>query len=287
VGLAAESRKGTVSNPPDTIILEPTHGWRALQLAELWRYREVIYFLAWRDIKVRYKQTVLGAAWAVLQPLLAVLVFAIFLGRLAGVPSEGVPYPIFCLAGLLPWTYFANSLTRSSGSLVENANLISKVYFPRLAVPISGVISGLIDLFIGLVVLGILLLIFGVTPRLTLLLLPVFIALTSSTALAVGIWLAALHVQYRDVRHVTPFLVQIWMFATPVVYPASLIPERYQALYGLNPMAGVVEGFRWAILGQSAAPTALLVVSVGTVFALLASGLFFFRRMERVFGDVV
>lgn len=287
MGLAAESRKGTVSNPPDTIILEPTHGWRALQLAELWRYREVIYFLAWRDIKVRYKQTVLGAAWAVLQPLLAVLVFAIFLGRLAGVPSEGVPYPIFCLAGLLPWTYFANSLTRSSGSLVENANLISKVYFPRLAVPISGVISGLIDLFIGLVVLGILLLIFGVTPRLTLLLLPVFIALTSSTALAVGIWLAALHVQYRDVRHVTPFLVQIWMFATPVVYPASLIPERYQALYGLNPMAGVVEGFRWAILGQSAAPTALLVVSVGTVFALLASGLFFFRRMERVFGDVV
>ena len=267
-------------------VLQPSSGWRALDLRELWRYRELMYFLAWRDVKVRYKQTALGAAWAVLQPVLAMLIFSVFFGRLAHIPSDGLPYPLFAFAGVLPWTYFANAATLSGGSLVANTNLVSKVYFPRLIVPIAAVLAGLIDLAIGFGILLVLLAAFRVAPGPQLLLVPLFVLLAIATALGVGIWLSALDVQYRDVRYAIPFLIQVWLFATPVVYPASLVPENYRALLGLNPMAGVVEGFRWALLG-TAPPGSLLLVSVAVVAALLLSAVFYFRRMERTFADVI
>jgi len=276
-----------VNDPTSTIVIRPSTGWAPLHLRELWEYRELLYFLTWRDIKVRYKQTALGATWAVLQPLLTMVVFSVFFGRLAKVPSDGLPYPIFAYCGLVPWTYFATALSQSANSLVDHGRLITKVYFPRLLVPAASVIAGLVDLGIALVVLVGMLLFYGVAPGPAVVTLPLFILLAAATALAVGLWLSALNVQYRDVRYTLQFLIQFWLFATPVAYPSSLVPQRWRILYGLNPMTGVVEGFRWALLGKGEAPGALLAVSVLTVAAALIGGLFYFRRMERAFADTV
>lgn len=268
-------------------VIQASRGWRALDLRELWRFRELTYFLAWRDVKVRYKQTALGAAWAVLQPLLAMLIFSIFFGRLAKLPSDGIPYPLFAFVGVLPWTFFANAATTSGQSLVSNTNLVSKVYFPRLVVPMAAVFAALVDLAIGFVLLLGLLMFFRAPAGPQLGMLPLFVVLAVATALGVGIWLSALDVQYRDVRYAIPFLIQIWLFATPVVYPSSLVPEPYRAILGLNPMAGVVEGFRWALLGNPHPPFGLLLVSALVVLLLLSSGILYFRRMERIFADVI
>jgi len=269
-----------------TTVIRPSQGWVALNLRDLWRYRELLYFLTWRDIKVRYKQTVLGAAWAVLQPFFTMVVFSIFFGTLARVPSDGLPYPIFAYSALLPWSYFAGSLDRAGNSLVGSANLITKVYFPRLAIPISAVLAGLVDFGIAFVVLLGMMFYYRIYPTVAILTLPLFLLLAFATALAVGLWLSALNVQYRDVRYTIPFLTQFWLFATPIAYPSSLVPEQWRALYGLNPMAGVVEGFRWALLGK-APPGPLLAVSVTVVILLLIGGLYYFRRMEKTFADVV
>jgi lipopolysaccharide transport system permease protein len=267
-------------------MIRPSRGWMRLNLRELWEYRELLYFLVWRDIKVRYKQTALGAAWAVLQPVLTMLVFSVFFGRLAKVPSDGVPYPIFAYCALLPWQLFAYALTESANSLVGSQNLIKKVYFPRLVVPISSVLAGLVDFGISFVVLLVLMLYYRIVPTWAVALLPLFIVLALATALSVGLWLSALNVEFRDVRYTIPFLTQFWMFATPVAYPSSLVPARWRPLLGLNPMAGVVDGFRWALLGQTGAPGPLLWVSIGAVAALLFGGLMYFRRMESTFADV-
>ncbi len=268
------------------VTIRPAHGWQALDMLELWRSRELIYFLAWRDVKVRYKQTAFGVAWAVLQPVVQMLVFSFIFGGLARLPSDGVPYPLFAFTGLIPWNFFANATNKASSSLVGNYSLISKVYFPRLAIPLSGVLAGLVDLAIGTVLIVVLLLITGTYPSPALLLLPLLALLATLTALSMGVWLSALDVHYRDVRYVVPFLVQVWMFLTPVVYPVSSVPERWRLLYALNPMTGVVEGFRWMLLGQGDAPGAMLAVSTAIVLVVLVSGLFYFRRMEQVFADV-
>lgn len=274
------------THQPVTVI-EPSGGWRALDLRELWRYRELVYFLAWRDVKVRYKQTLLGATWALIQPLAATGIFTIFFGVLAKMPSDGVPYPLFAYIGLLPWTYFSTTVGKIGGSLVANTNLISKVYFPRLVIPLAGVVSGLIDLGIGFCLLMAFLVFFGVAPSAAMLTVPLFVAFAVVTALSIGIWLSALDVQYRDIRYVIPFLVQTWLFATPIVYPASLLPEKFRPLYGLNPMVGVVEGFRWAVLGSGEFPGLLLAPSVALVLVLLVTGLAYFRHVERTFADVI
>jgi lipopolysaccharide transport system permease protein len=253
---------------------------------ELWANRELLYFLVWRDAKVRYKQTVLGAGWAVLQPLLTMGVFSIFFGRLAGVPSDGRPYPLFAFAALVPWTYFATALSGGANSLVGSQHLISKVYFPRLIIPIGAVITPLIDFAIAFAVLIPMLVWYGMTPSPAILAIPAFAALAVATALAATFWFSALNVKYRDVRYVLPFAMQFWMFATPVAYPASLVPESWRPLYGLNPMATVVEGFRWATLGTPA-PGAMTVVSVIAVLVALAGGVRYFRRMEGSFADIL
>jgi lipopolysaccharide transport system permease protein len=257
-----------------------------LNLGELWEYQELLYFLVWRDIKVRYKQTVLGTAWAILQPLLTMLVFSLFFGRFAKVPSDGITYPIFAYCALLPWQLFAFAMMESSNSLVGSQNLITKVYFPRLLIPLSSVLAGLVDFAISFVVLLAMMLSYGIVPSSRIVTVPLFLVFTIMTALAVGLWLSALNVKYRDVRYTIPFLTQFWMLATPVAYPSSLVPEKWRPLYGLNPMAGVVEGFRWALLGKSRGPGALLWVSVAMVILLLGGGLFYFRRMESTFADI-
>jgi homopolymeric O-antigen transport system permease protein len=274
-------------------IIEPSHGWVAVRLDELWEHRELLYFFVWRDVKVRYKQTVLGAAWAVLQPLLTMLIFTIFFGGLAGIGSEGAPYPIFSYAGLLPWTFFAQGLGGASNSLVGSASLLKKVYFPRLIVPVSAVLGGLVDFAVAFVVLGGMMAWYGVLPGIEILLLPLFLMLAFGAALGTGLWLSALNVEYRDVRYVMPFFIQLLLFVTPVIYPAGKVVDKLEAmglpgwLYGLNPMVGVIHGFRWALLGSALSPGPLLAAgSVVTVF-LLVGGLFYFRRMERTFADVV
>ncbi|HWN11853.1 MAG TPA: ABC transporter permease [Pyrinomonadaceae bacterium] len=269
-----------------TFSIDPPSGWTSLGLRELWDYRELLYFLTWRDVKVRYKQTALGAAWAIIQPLLMMLVFSLFFGRLGGIKSDGIPYPIFTFCALLPWQLFAHALTESSNSLVANERLITKVYFPRLVVPMAAVLGGLVDFAVAFVVLLLLMAYYGIVPTSAVFALPAFILLAIMTALAVGLWLSALNVKYRDVRYTINFLIQFWMFATPVAYPSSLVPEKWRAFYGLNPMAGVVEGFRWAMLG-SKAPGAMLWVSIGVVILMLVGGLYYFRRMEQEFADVV
>ena len=269
------------------VAIRPARGWSNLELGEVWQYRELLLFLIWRDIKVRYKQTALGAAWAILQPVFSMVVFSLFFGRLAKVPSDGIPYPVFAYCALLPWQLFAYALTESSNSVVANERLITKVYFPRLVIPVAGVLAGLVDFAIAFSVLIILLLSYGIHPTWTVATLPLFVLLAILTALAVGLWLSALNVQYRDVRYTVGFLTQLWLFLSPVAYPSSLVPERWRPLYGLNPMAGVVEGFRWALLGKTPAPGAMLAVSVLVVILLLAGGLFYFRRMENSFADVI
>jgi lipopolysaccharide transport system permease protein len=266
--------------------IRPSKGFLSLKLRDVWEYRELLYFLVWRDIKVRYKQTVLGAAWAVIQPFMTMVVFSVFFGRLAKVPSDGVPYPVFAFAALLPWQLFAFALTESSNSLVGSQNLITKVYFPRLVIPLASVLAGLVDFAISFLVLLSLMLYYGIRPTAAVAWLPLFVLLALATALSVGLWLSALNVKYRDVRYTIPFLTQFWLFVTPVAYPSSMIPERWRALYGLNPMAGVVEGFRWALLGKSGGPGMLLWVSVAAVLTLLTGGLFYFRRMESTFADI-
>ena len=269
-----------------TFSIDPPSGWTSIGLRELWAYRELLYFLTWRDIKVRYKQTALGAAWAIIQPLFMMLVFSLFFGRLAQMPSDNIPYPIFTFCALLPWQLFAHALTESSNSLVANERLITKVYFPRLVVPMAAVLGGLVDFGVAFVLLLGMMAYYGIIPTSAAVALPAFILLAVMTALAVGLWLSALNVKYRDVRYTINFLIQFWMFATPIVYPSSLVPERWRALYGLNPMAGVVEGFRWALLGTKP-PGAMLWVSIGVVILLLVGGLYYFRRMEQEFADVV
>jgi lipopolysaccharide transport system permease protein len=269
------------------LLIRPSRGWAALDLADLWQYRELIYFLTWRDIKVRYKQTVLGGAWAILQPFLTMVVFSVFFGRLAGIPSDGLPYPIFAYCALLPWQLFAHALTESSNSLVANERLITKVYFPRLVVPISAVLAGLLDFLVAFVVLIGMMMYYHIRPTAAVWTVPLFLLLAVGAALGVGLWLSALNVQYRDVRYTIPFLTQFWLFLTPVAYPSTLVPVSWRALYGLNPMAGVVEGFRWALLGKTEGPGALLAVSVTIVVLVLVGGLYYFQRMEQTFADVV
>ncbi len=269
-----------------SIIIRPSKGWVSLNLRNLWEYRDLIFFLAWRDISVRYKQTVLGAAWAIIQPLFSMVIFSIFFGGLAQIASDGVPYPVFSYAALLPWTFFANALSESSNSLVGNANLLSKVYFPRLAIPIASILGGVVDFAIAFIVLLVLMLIFGIVPTIAVVFLPLFLLLALVTALGVGLWLSALNVEYRDIRYAVPFLVQVLLFASPVVYSSTLLEEPWRTLYGINPMVGVIEGFRWALLGTTP-PGPMLFVSVITAFALLISGAMYFRRMEKTFADVV
>ena len=269
------------------IRIEPTSGWVSLRLAELWEYRELLYFLTWRDIKVRYKQTALGASWAVLQPLMTMVVFSLFFGKLAKIPSDGIPYPVFSFAALIPWTFFANGLTQSSNSLVTSSNLVKKVYFPRLAIPIGSVLSGLVDFVIAFFVLILLMLIYGIFPTWNVLWLPLFVILTLITSLGVSLWLTTLNVKYRDVRYTVPFIVQFWLFATPIAYPSSLLSEPWRTLYGINPMVGVVESFRWALLGTQTAPGPMFAVSVVASLLILTGGAFYFRRMEKTFADLV
>jgi len=268
-------------------VIRPSRGWISLNLRDLWEYRELLYFLTWRDIKVRYKQTVLGAAWAIIQPFFTMVVFSLFFGRLAKMPSDDIPYPIFSYAALVPWTFFANGLSQSSTSLVASANLIKKVYFPRLVVPISAVVSGGVDFALAFAVLLGMMLFYGIVPTAAVVWLPLLLLLALVTSLGVGLWLTAMNVQFRDVRYAVPFLVQAWMFATPIAYPSSLLDEPWHTLYGINPMAGVVEGFRWALLGTKTAPGLIILVSALVAVGLLISGAFYFRRMEKTFADVV
>jgi len=276
----------TTVTKENRIHIAPTRGWVSLHLRDLWVYRELLYFLTWRDIKVRYKQTVLGAAWAIIQPFFTMVIFSIFFGRLAGLKSDGLPYPIWSFAALLPWTFVSVTLAQASSSLVMNANLIKRVYFPRLVVPISSVLSGLVDLGIAFVVLVIMMPFFNIRPSWGLLLLPAFVLLAIITALAAGVWLSALNVQYRDIRYAVPFLTQFWFYASPVVYSTKMLDEPWRTLYGINPMVGVIEGFRWALLGTTP-PGPLIAISILVSLILLVSGIYYFRRMEKNFADVV
>jgi lipopolysaccharide transport system permease protein len=269
------------------IRLAPSKGWVSLQLKELFAYRELLYFLIWRDIKVRYKQTALGAAWAIIQPFFTMLVFSLFFGKLAKIQSDGLPYPVFAYAALVPWTFFAQGLSQASDSLVGSANLIRKVYFPRLAIPVGTVASGVVDFSLAFLVLLLLMLYYGVTPTWNILWLPLLLILALVTALGVGLWLSALNVKFRDVKYVVPFITQFWMFATPIAYPSSLLPEKWRLVYALNPMVGVVEGFRWALLDTDTAPGPMLLVSATVALLVLVGGAFVFRRMEKSFADVV
>lgn len=267
--------------------IQPSRGWVSLRLGDLWTYHELLYFLAWRDIKVRYKQTALGAAWAILQPLFTMVVFSLFFGKLAGMKSDGVPYPIFAFTALVPWTFFAYALAQSATSIASSENLIKKVYFPRLIIPISTVLSGLVDFALAFMVLIGMMLYFGINPTVHIVWIPLFVLLGLITALGVGLWLSALNVQYRDVRYIIPFLTQFWMFATPIAYPSSLLSGHWRTLYGLNPMVGVVEGFRWSLLGSNSAPGPMVLVSAIVAVLTLIGGAFYFKRMEKTFADMV
>jgi lipopolysaccharide transport system permease protein len=271
---------------PARIVIEPAHGWISLRLRDLWEYRELLYFLFWRDLKVRYRQTVLGAAWAIIQPLSAMVVFSIFFGKLAKIPSDNIPYPIFSYAALLPWNLFASGMGRASTSLVSGASLITKVYFPRLIVPISATLAGLVDFAIAFVILLGMMAFYGIWPTAAAIWLVSFLLLALAVALGIGLWLSALNVQYRDIQYLVPFLAQFWLFATPVAYPSSLLSEPWRTLYGLNPMVGVVEGFRWALVGGPP-PGPMLGLSVVVAVLVLVSGAYYFRRVERTFADVV
>jgi len=271
-----------------TIILSPAHGWQMIDLRDLWIYRELVYFMTWRDLKVRYKQTVLGAGWAVLQPFLTMVVFTIFFGNLAQVPSDGVPYPIFSYTALLPWGLFSKAMHDASRSLVLNRQMVTKVYFPRVILPLASTLAGVVDFAIAFIVLLGMMVYYRMMPSIDIWTLPLFLLLTLVTSLGVGLWFSALNVLYRDVGYVIPFLTQFWMFLTPIVYPASMVPEKWRLLYALNPMTGVVEGFRWALLGtQAAPPVQMLLTSAAVALVVLVSGMFYFKRMERNFADMV
>ncbi len=268
-------------------IIQPRRQLLDLDLKGIWAYRELLYFLIWRDIKIRYKQTLIGGAWAVIQPLTSMLIFTVIFGSFAKIPSDGLPYPVFSFTALLPWNLFSGALTRSTDSVVGNSNLVSKVYFPRLTLPIASTLSGIVDFAISLIILMGMMVWFGIIPNWKILFLPSFVLLALMTALAVGLWSSALNVRYRDVGHTIPFVAQIWMYASPVVYPVSIIPKKWQLLYSLNPMAGVIEGFRWALLGAPRPDLNVIAVSTAMVFALLLSGTVYFKHTERTFADVV
>jgi lipopolysaccharide transport system permease protein len=288
-----QSPEAVPAEPPDrdapVLVIRPVPGWKTINLRELWQFRELLWFLALRDLKVRYKQTVLGAAWAVLQPFLMMVVFSVFFGRLAGLDQRtgNIPYPVFAFCALVPWQLFSYALTQCSNSVINEQRLLTKVYFPRLLVPLAPLLSALVDFAIGLVLLLGMMLYYDVTPGPAVLLLPLFVLFALLAALAVGLWLSALNALYRDVRYTIPFLTQFWLFATPIAYPISIVPEQWRWAYGLNPMVGVVEGFRWALLGEAQPAWGALAVSAGAVVVLVLGGLFYFRRMEKTFADVV
>jgi lipopolysaccharide transport system permease protein len=272
---------------PTVLRITPPAGWQLLPAKELWAYRELLYFFVWREIKIRYKQTAIGAAWAVLQPFLTMLVFSLFFGKLAHISSEGLPYPIFYYSALLPWMYFASSLQNATSTIVDNQRVITKVYFPRIALPLSAVLSGLVDFGISFLLFVVMMMYYHIRPTLALLWLPAFLLLAMLTALGVGLWLSAMNAIYRDVRYVVPFLINFWMLASPVGYGSSIIPEKWRWLYGLNPMAGVIEGFRWSLAGHSMPPGHLLIASTAVVLAVLAGGIAYFQKMETTVADVV
>jgi lipopolysaccharide transport system permease protein len=293
IQLCSERRPLEAGSPPlpggggAMVRIEPTKGWVSLKLRELWEYRELLYFIAWRDVKVRYKQSVLGAAWAIIQPFFTMVVFSLFFGQLAKIPSDGVPYPIFSYAALVPWTFFASGLSHASDSLVSSANLIKKVYFPRLTIPIAAVLAGVVDFVIAFLVLLGMMLYYGLVPTINVLWTPLFLLLALVSSLGVALWFSALNVEYRDVRHTVPFLTQLWLFATPIAYPSSMLSEHWRIVYALNPMVGVVEGFRWGLLGVATGPGPMIAVSAIIALALLVGGAFYFRRMEKTFADMV
>jgi lipopolysaccharide transport system permease protein len=286
-GSVTERVSGELFVPEHPVVsIRPSGKWSALNLRDLWSYRELLYFLTWRDVKVRYKQTLLGATWAIIQPLFAMLVFTLFFGRLAGVPSDGIPYPLFAYAGLLPWMFFSNAVTNSGNSLVGSSNLITKVYFPRMIIPGAAVAAGLIDFGIAFVILVVLMAYYRVGITTGILMLPVLVVLTMLLALGVGMWMSALNVKYRDIRHALPFLIQLWMFATPIVYPSSIVPARWRWALAINPLAGIIEGYRSSLFGRGMEWRMLGISAVITV-ALLVCSAFAFRRMEKSFADVV
>ena len=272
---------------PYKMIIKPSRSWGPLRLKELWQYHELLYFLIWRDIKVRYKQTVLGAAWAIIQPFFTMVVFTLFFGKMAKIPSEGLPYPIFSYTGLLPWIFFSQAMNQSADSLVGNANLITKVYFPRMVIPFSAALAPVVDFAIAFVVLIGMMFFYEIYPGSAIIWLPVFLLLAFTTSLGIGLWLSALNVQYRDVRYTIPFLTQLWLFATPVIYPSSLVHGPWRIILGLNPMTGVVEGFRWSLLGIGGAPGGIIWMSAGISFLVVVTGMIYFSRMEKTFADVV
>src|SRR5499427_2731022 len=276
-----------LETPVRTVRIEPSRGWLDLRLAETWSYRELLYFFVWRDVKVRYQQTVIGVAWVILQPLLSMGVFTLFFGRLAKLPSDGLPYPLFYFLALAPWTYFSTALSSATNVVVDNQRIITRVYFPRLILPLSSVLSGLADFAIAWVVMVVMVVGYGLRPGPPVVWLPFLLLLALGTALGVGLWLSALNALYRDVRYVVPFLMQFWLLASPVAYPSSLVPAKWQWLYGLNPMAGVIEGFRWALTGHGQAPGPLLLASATAVALLLVGGAMFFQRMEGAMADRV
>lgn len=271
----------------EVIILKPTRGWAALNLGELWLYRELIYFMTWRDLKVRYKQTVLGAAWAILQPFLSMVVFSVFFGRWLGVPSGDVPYPVFSYTALLPWGLFSKAIADAGRSLVTNRAMITKVYFPRLTIPLASVLAGIVDFSIAFVVLIGMMWYYHIQITPNIWTLPFFLLLTLITSLGVGLWLSAMNVFYRDIGYIIPFLTQIWFYLSPIVYATSTVPEKWQPIYALNPMVGVIDGFRWALLGQESPPGPLLIISSTMAVVMLVSGVIYFRRVERTFADMV
>ncbi len=277
----------SLSQKASVFVIRPLRGWWDINLREVWQYRELLYFFVWRDVKVRYKQTLIGAAWAVIQPFFTMVIFSLFFGKLAKIPSNGLPYPVFYYSALLPWTYFAGALQNATNTMVEHQRVITKVYFPRVLLPVAATVSGLVDFGIAFVILVGMMLFYGMIPTVATLLLPLFLLLAVITALGVGLWLSALNAIYRDVRYAVPFLIQFWMFASPVAYPSSLVPERWQWLYGLNPMAGVIEGFRWALTGQGQPPGPLMLASVAAVLVVFVGGLIYFQKMESTIADVV
>lgn len=278
----------TLVAPPEsapTFEITPPQGWFDLNLRELWIYRELLYFLVWRDLKVRYKQTAIGVGWVIIQPFCTMLIFSFFFGRLAKIPSDGLPYPVFYYCALLPWMYFASALSNATNTVVEQERVITKVYFPRVLLPASAVVSGLVDFSVSLFMFMCMMLYYHMTPRVTALLVPVFLLMAVTTALGAGLWLSALNAIYRDVRYAIPFLIQVWMFASPVAYPSTLVPAKWRWLYGLNPMTGVIEGFRWALTGHGHAPGPLLIASAAMVTLMLCGGLLYFKNMEGTIAD--
>ena len=282
------SQSATSLPAPKIVIIRPSEGWFDIDLRAVWSYRELLFFLVWRELKIRYKQAALGAAWAVIQPILAVLIFTLVFGLFAKIPSDGVPYPVFAFAAMVPWTYFAEAFRRGSVGLVEDSELIRKIYFPRLVLPIAATVAPLVDFLLSFVVLLALMAWYGMMPTLNVVFLPLFLLLAMGLAFASGLWLGPINVRFRDVKHVLPFAIQVWMYASPVVYPISMVPEKWKVAYSLNPMVGVIEGFRWALLGKSAAPDLLAVsISTGIVLIAIAVGLVYFSKAEKTFADVI